>query len=288
MEKRIKKPPVKLEQRREWLRRSEMGESVPKIADTDDFDVRTVRKHIELAKQEREVKEARATVLRNALERHYDDLRNFAEKLNSQVLGSGNAAPWHDGDLMEAAPWQDDDLMEAALRQHLPRSPIWSYLSRWQNLNQKAKERPRQLENMIEEAVKADRRLTPLVTAGLDEVIPGVIGVLAFQVEQWSHGHKGLDLKDNLFTEPAGEGFVNLRYGPWQMGKMDSEHAKGYVEIVRDILEDLESNIRDWEVYSELEKIITEIGRLRRKLREELAVIRLRRIVPGRCKYCPL
>jgi len=69
---------------------------------------------------------------------------------------------------------------------------------------------------------------------------------------------------------------------------MDSEHATGYVEIVRDVLEDLESNIRGWEVYSELEKIITEIGRLRRKLREELAVIRLRRIVPGRCKYCPL
>ena len=277
MAKRIKKPSVRLEQRREWLRRSEMGESVPKIADSDDFDVRTVRKHIELAKQEREVKEARATVLRNALERHYDDLRKFAEALNSDILGVGN---------IPSSP--DDDFMEAALRQHLPRSPIWGYLSKRQNLRQRADEEQRKLEIVIDESVKADRRLTPLINDGLDGIVPGIVAVLVFEAKQWVRGNTGCSLKDSVVTESAGEGLVNPCFGFSHMGIMKVEHSESYVKIVHDVLEDLESRIRDWEDYRDLEKTIAEIGRLGGKLREELAVIRLRRIVPGRCKYCPL
>ena len=277
MAKRIKKPPVKLEQRREWLRRSEMDESVPKIADSDDFDVRTVRKHIELAKQEREVKEARAAVLRNALERHYDDLRKFAETLNSEILGVGN---------IPSSP--DDDFMEAALRQHLPRSPIWGYMLKWQNLRQRADEEQQKLEMVIEESVKTDHRLTPLINASLDGIVPGTISVLVAEAKQWSHGNTGYSLKDSLVKEPAGEELVNLRFGFSHIGIMEVEHSERYAKIVHDVIEDLESRIRDQEDYRNLEKTIAEIGRLGGKLREELAVIRLRRIVPGRCKYCPL
>jgi len=277
MAKRIKKPPVRLEQRREWLRRSEMGESVPKIADSDDFDVRTVRKHIELAKQEREVKEARAAVLRNALERHYDDLRKFAETLNSAILGASN---------IPSSP--DDDLMEAALRQHLPRSPIWGYMSKRQNLQQRADEEQQKLEIVIDESVKADRRLNPLINDGLDGIVPGIVAVLVAEAKQWAHGNTGYSLKDSLVTESAGKGLVNPRFGFSHMGIMGVEHSERCVKIVHDVLEDLESRLRDWEDYRNLEKTIAEIGRLGRKLREELAIVRLRRIVPGRCKYCPL
>jgi len=277
MAKRIKKPPVRLEQRREWLRRNEMGESVPKIADSDDFDVRTVRKHIELAKQEREVKEARAAVLRNALERHYDDLRKFAETLNSEILGASN---------IPSSP--DDDLMEAALRQHLPRSPIWGYMSKRQNLQQRADEEQQKLEIVIDESVKADRRLTPLINDGLDGIVPGIVAVLVAEAKQWTHGNTGYSLKDSLVTESAGEGLVNPCFGFSHMGIMEVEHSERCIKIVHDVLEDLESRLRDWEEYRNLEKTIAEIGRLDRKLREELAIVRLRRIVPGRCKYCPL
>jgi hypothetical protein len=278
MAKRTRKPPVKPEVRRDWLRRNEEdGESPPQIATTDGYDVRTVRKQIETVKQEREAREARSLVLRNALERHYDDLRNLAEKLNSRISGLDNVMP---------SP--DDDLLEAALRQHLPRSPIWSYMLKRQSLQQKSDEQLKNIESVIEQAAKADRRLTPLVTAGLNGVIHGIVTALVAQARQWSRGSMGLNLKDNLAVEPAGEGFVNLHWGMSQMGKMDKEHAEEYVKIVLEVLGDMESNLRDWEAYRDLEKTIAEIGRLGRKLREELAVIRLRRIVPGRCKYCPL
>ncbi len=277
MTKRIRKLLVKPEQRLEWFRRHEMGESVPKIADTDDFDVRTVRKHIELAKQEREVKEARAAVLRNALEQHYDDLRKFAEKVNSQISGAGSYTSS-----------SDDDFMEAALRQHLPRSPIWTLISRRQTLQQRADEEQQKLERAIEQLVKADKRLTPLTEAGLDGVIPGVVTVLVAEVKQWSQGNTKHTLRDSLVIEPAGEGLVNPRFGFSHMGPMGEKEAEDDMQIVRDVLGDMESSLRDSQEYHDLEKAIAEISRLGGKLREELAVIRLRRIVPGRCRYCPL
>ncbi|MBA7611805.1 hypothetical protein ES703_19036 [subsurface metagenome] len=80
------------------------------------------------------------------------------------------------------------------------------------------------------------------------------------------------------------EGFVNLRYGFSQMGKVKEEH----VRIIRDVLEDWELRIKQWEEYQKLEKSFTELRRVEKNLRDELAVITLRRIVPGRCKYCPL
>ncbi len=278
MVKRTKKPPIKPEVRRDWLRRNEEdGESPPQIAAKDKYDVRTVRKQIDLAKQERETREARSAVLRNALERHYDDLRKFAEKLNSEISGAGN---------VPASP--DDDFMEAALRQHLPPSPIWGYMSKRHNLQQRADEEQQKLEKVIEEAVKAEHRLTPLINAGLDGIVPGIVVVLIAEAKHWSRGNTGYSLKDSLVMEPAGEGLVNLRFGFAHMGIMKVEHSEKYAKIVRDVLGNLESRIRDWEDYRNLEKTITEIGRLGGKLREELAIIRLRRIVPGRCKYCPL
>jgi len=278
MVKRTRKPPVKPEVRRDWLRRNEeSGESPPQIAAKDRFDVRTVRKQIDMAKQEREVREARSTVLRNALERHHEDLRKFADGLNSEILG-----------LRDVPSSPDDDLMEAALRQHLPRSPIWTYISKRQTLQQRVDEQQQKLERAIEVLVKEDRRLTPLTDAGLKGIVPGVIAVLVAEAKQWSHGNTEHTLKDSLVMEPAGEGLVNPRFGFSHMGIMEVEHSERYVKIVHDVLEDLESRLRDWEDYRDLEKTIAEIGRLGGRLREELAVIRLRRIVPGRCKYCPL
>ena len=278
MAKRTRKPPIKPEVRRDWLRRNEEdGESPPQIAAKDKFDVRTVRKQIDLAKQEREAREARSVVLRNALERHYDDLRKFAEKLNSEISGAGN---------VPSSP--DDDLMEAALRQHLPRSPIWGYLSKRQNLQQRADEEQQKLETVIQETVKADHRLTPLINAGLDGIEPGTVAVLIAEAKQWSHGNTGHSLKDSLVIEPAGEGLVNPRFGFSRMGIMKLDESKRYTKIIYDVLGDLESRLKNCEDYRNLEKTVAEIGRLGRKLREELAVVRLKRIVPGRCKYCPL
>ena len=272
MAKRIKKPPITPEQRREWLKRHDQGEKPPKIADTDDVDVRTVRLHLNKALEEREIKEARTTVLRNALELHFADLCNYATRLDSEIR-----------DLRSISP-TTEDRMWASLRQHLPRSPVWRYLTRWDTLHQKISQIKPEIERKLEKEVKSDARLDPVVADGETAVIPGIVVVLAFQAEQWAQGFSGLKCDDDLIFEPAEEGFVNLRYGAWQMGKVKKEH----VATIREVLEDFESRLKNWEEYNDLEKSFTELKLLRQKLRDELAIIILRRIVPGKCKYCPL
>jgi hypothetical protein len=273
---RTRKPPVKPEQRRDWLRRNEEnGESPPEIAKGEAFDVRTVRKQIEMAKQEREGREARSLVLRNAMEQHYNDLRKYAEKLNLQIYGQ---------DITPSSP--DEEFIAAALHEHLPRSPIWDYLRKKENLEKIEKEQLVNTRNMIEAAALNDQSLNS-ISGRIDGLLPGIIEALVFQAQQWSHGKKGINPQDHLQSEPAGKGFLNLRYGKYHLGKVAEVPAE-YQEMLKTVLVKLESYLRDSEPYLNLEKTATEIERLNRKLREELAVIRLRRIVPGRCKFCPL
>ncbi len=278
MAKRIKKPLIRPELAREWLRRNEeTGESPPQIAAKDRYDVRTVRKQIELVKQEREVREARSIVLRNALERHYDDLRNIAEKLNSQVLELDN---------IRSSP--DDDFKETALRQHLPRSPIWSHMAKLEGLRSRREEQLQAVKSKVEQMTSTESRLTPLVNAGVNGVIPGIVLALTFEAGQWSHGWKGFNTNDNLIVELTGEGKVSPRYGAYHMGIMSEELFRKHEETLKKVLINLELKLRESEDYRDLEQTISEAGRLQGKLREELAVIRLRRIVPGRCKFCPI
>ncbi|MBN2543753.1 hypothetical protein JXI42_12880 [bacterium] len=278
MAKRIKKPPIRPEIRRNWLKRHEdEGESPPQIAEKDHYDVRTVRKQIELAKQEREVREARSIVLRDALEKHYEDLRKYAEKLNSQIIGTG-----------DSVYSLDDDFIESALRQHLPRSPLWAYLSKWQSLQQRVIEEQQKIEENISEVVKKEPRLKSLADSGFNDIVPGIVAVLDAEVKQWLNGNLDYTLKDSLIMEPVEKGLVNPRIGFSHMGLMDKEVATENMGIAQDVLADLETRVKVIQEYIDLEKTKAEIRRLRIKLREELAVIRLRRIVPGRCKYCPL
>jgi hypothetical protein len=274
---RTRKLSVQAEMRREWLRRNEEdGESPPQIAAKDMYDVRTVRKQIGLAKEERETREARAFVLRNALESHYDDLRRYAEFLDSQVLGTQH------GHLV-----QDSEFIETALRQHLPRSPIWGLLLRLERLRQESYEQMKGIEDVTIKAIEADSDLNVLAQTGLKGIAAAVSAIMNKQVSEWSQGNPGLDLNNNLNSEPAEGGLVSLRLGLTPMGQVKAEDAEECKETIGGFLQSLESRLRESEEYGNLEKTTADIERTRRKLREELAIIRLRRVVPGRCKYCP-
>ena len=88
---KAKKPAVTPEKRRDWLRRFEIeGESPPTIAKNDEFDVRTVRKQIEVARHERDIREAKLSVLKEAMVDHYKDLCKFVEDLRLEI---GNDNP---------------------------------------------------------------------------------------------------------------------------------------------------------------------------------------------------
>jgi hypothetical protein len=275
---RIKKPAIKPEQRLDWLRRCDDGESPPKIAENDKVDVRTVRKHIELAKQEREAKEARSVVLRNALELHYRDLCDCARKLGG-LPPEETTGTW--------TPYSE--YMRIALRQHLPRSPIWGYLNQRDSLQQRIAQLTEEAVKKIEEGVKSDSRLSTRLTDTELGPIYGIIDALKFQIKRWAMGERGgLNIEENLISERAEEGFVNLHYGAFQLGKVAESRLQTVREVIRGVLQDWESRIKQFDEYQKLEKSFLELRRVEKNLNDEIAVITLRRVVPGRCRYCPL
>ena len=278
MGRRTQKPPIRVEQRRDWLKRvEEGGESPPDISEKDHFDLRTVRKQISLAKQEREEREAKVYILRNAMELHYSDMRQFLEKLNSKISGK---------DTITVGP--DDEFIEKALHQHLPRSPVWVYLKKLEMLKLKSDEQLKQIRDLMEKSVVDDSRLTPLIRGGLTEVVPVFTKNLATQAISWLKGSTELHLIGSLRLNNAPDGLMEFQINKDVIGRTGREHADKYKGILLNLNNDLESMLKESAEYHAFETTYADIKSLNGKLREELAILRLKRIVPGHCDYCPL
>lgn len=184
---------------------------------------------------------------------------NFAAKLAQPVLGLSE--PW---------PPQDD-YFRPALRQHLPRSPIWGYLNRREELQQQITQLKEAGGEKIERLVKINKRLNSDLTADENGVIAGLIAALNFQLEQWAMGNRGFIIAEDLHSEPGESGFVNIRYGFAQMGKA----PENIVPIIREVIQYMEKRLKDLEEFGKLEKAFTDLRRIEKNLRDEIAVITL-------------
>jgi hypothetical protein len=272
MAKRIKKPPVKPEKRREWLDRVEKGETPPQIAESDEFDVRTVRKHVELARMERDIQQARSAVLRDALESHYRDLLETARSIGSQVFAEASVSLEKEQPLM------------TGLRQHMPRSPLWENLRKWNRTLAESAELESVIRTNVQKEIEADGRLNGIVSQGANGVIPAAVDVLVHQVKEWARGREGLKIDSDIHLEKVTEDRVRMRYGFSHFGEIEKSH----VETIKAVLIDFESELKNWPEYIELERLYNRLARLKQGISAILTVVLLRRIVPGKCKYCPL
>ena len=187
MKKRIKKS-VTPELRQGWLSRYEAGETPPKIADSDHFNVRTVRKHVDLARQERDSREARSAVLRGALEQHYHDMYELAQEMESNIIT---------GRPVSMDPQEDRRI--SALRQHLPRSPLWNNIPKWNRTIEEINELAKSMKDRIETELKQDEQVLGIDSQIRDRFISGLIAALNSQVDQWVTGSPGLDLDIHIY-----------------------------------------------------------------------------------------
>jgi hypothetical protein len=270
MTRRTRKPPIKPEKRLEWVKRVEQGETPPHIAEADHVDVRTVRKHVELARMERDIQEARSSVLRNALEGHYRDLLEIAQDIQTRIS-------------QRAAVSMEQPLI-LGLRQHMPRSPLWENLRKWNQTLRELAELENALPQKVRDGIEEDGRLGGIVSHDENEVIPAAVDVLVHQMRQWVISSKGLLLERNFRLEKASEGRVRVIYGFSHFGEIDESQAL----IIKNVIADFELKLKQWPEYLEMEKLVNRLSRSGNAIREPVTVILLRRIVPGRCKYCPL
>jgi len=272
MNKRTRKPIVKEDTRREWLRRFESGESLEDIAKKESFDIRTVKRQVDKAEEERAGKEARQAVLRDALHDHFKDMVDLVEKVMEFI--NAKAA-------VSLEP-EKEKLLDG-LRQHLPRSPIFKYLNRWEHLQKGKAEINRKISGRL-----LDIKL--LLKLGGDDIkdlskenYSSLRDIFNHQIECWSRGVKALDVLRDFVMKDTGK-LVDVNYGRYNIGMISKDTGNR----LKNAISKLEMKMQKWEEVKELGELYIEETRLRNKLLDELQVIKLRRVVPGRCRYCPI
>jgi hypothetical protein len=212
------------------------------------------------------------------MERQYDDQRRYVEYLDAQLSDHGRVP----------VP-ADAEFLEAALRQHLPRSPIWNYRVRLQELSRRQSEVTEAMKPTLTKAFRADARLRPVLAGdNLDWMDRGLVDILVHNALSLAQGGLGTNLAGSLEVQSGKRGRSELLVARHIVGEWNEAAAEEYRQTLVRVIEDLEAKLKASQAYSDLEKIAAETSRVRRKLKEELAVIRLRRIVPGHCKFCPL
>lgn len=271
MARPFKKLSVTPEMRRKWLQRHDGGESPPQIARGEGYDVRTVRKQLELARQERESRETRSLVLRDAMEAHYADLCKRAAQIESALNRNS----------LETIAMTDRICV--ALREHLPRALLWKYLKQWNDLKEAAQRLRSDIKTKLDKQISSNSKLAGAFSGGTIHT-ESLVGAMMHQVDMWSLGIAGLNVQENLRTEPVEEGQVVFRYGAWSVGTGAAEQLVG----VRDAIARIERKIAKLDELQELTEKLKQIALMIPDIQEEVATITLKRVVPGRCKYCPI
>jgi uncharacterized protein (UPF0335 family) len=268
MPKRKKKPLVKPIMRRDWFRRfEEEGQPAADIAKADGYDVRTVRKQIELARQEREGREARFVVLRQALVKHYLDLISFVEKLDSGMI--------HSSLPMELK----SERMWVALHEHLPRFPLWKMIDKMERLNDEVQDIYNRAGQRLREKIAKESTFALISRPGGPGLyINPLIGAMNYHL-QANPPCALLELK----TSNIGEGLVGIDY----IGSCAAV-PPDQVSEAKEFILGLMSQVCQWPEYEELKRTLAERARIIEAAREELATIILRRVISGRCRYCPV
>ena len=273
MAKRKKKPAVRPELARQWLRRyEEDGESPPQIAQADGYDVRTVRKQLEIIRQEREIRQARQLVLRQALEKHYVDICAFAEKLRAEITSLTPSVLSHS---------VKDDPMWRALRQHLPRSPLWKDIEKMERLAEAFGHPLDRIKDRVRRESISRTSLEFISSADETGLADGLPESVAFHVQALARGERGLEDIGYIST-PIKNG-VAIKHGAFGIALVPEDRAEEVEAVSRRLLKEA----IEWPDYDELHRLTQDFLRVRQSLKDELTTLVLRRVVPGKCDYCP-
>lgn len=270
MATRKRESDIPKDERREWLRQhEEMGRSLAAIAKDSKHDRRTVKRQVEAEAQDRERREAKSLVLRKAMEDHYKDLCKLAGKIDESLIGLSR------GDVEADPLWK-------ALHEHLDRAALWKNYERWKKLGEDL----RDIERNIHDKAKAMVQQSPfgyIEVPGHEGFGPGLVMVIIDETEAAGRGNRGWDLDKGLIDGPLSEGIRRLELGGKAIGYTPADRVEEAKALVRTMM----SKAKKWKEIDERRQLLAQKERSRSELHEDLLLITLKRVVPGKCRYCP-
>lgn len=268
-----RKPAVDPGKRREWLRLyEEEGWTPPQIAKKDHYDVRTVRQYLETESQEKQRKQATLMVYRDALQAHYADLSKLATDVDASVKN---------GESVTFSP--ETNPIVIALREHTRRTRLWAKIDGWNAHLLKISEFESSMRTQIRKAVEKDPQIRGLPVSNSEALLESLADVLAVQVGKKARDFMPLTINVNFIFEPGEGNLVIPRYGAFRFGQMIPESA----EILKNIINKYESKMLKSETMAEVVQFFKEKEKLSSNLSEDLSYIIHRRVVTGKCRYCP-
>ena len=229
-----------------------------------------MRKQIALAQEQLELDEARAHVLRNALERHYEDLCRFANGLKPAFYlpTSFGSNP---GGLTE---YLEQDPLLAALQDHLPRSALWKHINTWDEASQAYGIYVQALKERIWREMTASPVFTEVTSIlDMDQLRKAVEDDFGYHMLALLRGEKGLG-STGAHKEVTGIMFRRVEL----LGLPDDQRAW---------IAGLLAEAQTWEEFHTLMQAVERLEQTRKAILAELGTIILRRVLPGRCRYCP-
>ena len=267
-----KRGKVTLVERRRWLKQYEEGVTIDRLSSDSGRTQRTVTEQLKQARSDSQHDQVQLDLIQEGYREHYRDLLGLAER-----LAEGSNSP-HRGAVLGTGDHDDprERLLYQALRSHTPGSSIWTAVKRWEE----------DATGMAEEIDRLETRATKLVskdTADFPEIsIAAFAGSLRHAV---SMAAQGLDPETMEYVPDRSGGSNQLRFGSYILSDsaLDVDRMAEIETIHRTFLKTLLAP----ESANRLRALRKSWVEAKAMIQEEVEILKLRKVLPGRCDLCP-
>ena len=264
----LQKPAVTLYERKRWLEQLENGKGITKISAESGRDIRVVKRHIEIAQEERGKAHAKHDFLLGRLEQHQTDLLDEVRRLQ-QVIGERTPTSLNPDDPIAQK-------IHEALKEHTKRLPlklllekyedtVVEYKQAWGNLNSKFNDKEAELKSVLSNKM---------------DWCPWSATVLE-DLESYALIDKPPAREYNIEKREGGLYQVSWGSSSLTVSSVPESETRTIIDCHKQLLSF--ANSFKSSIQKHLQKV-SEIGAL---IMEELDVYLIKRMVPGRCRYCP-
>ena len=285
-----------------WLERHDAGDGIETIAKAAKKDPRVVRKHVETAMRQRDIRTAHRRLIEDALRQHQEDLMLVVQELREVVQAAppevdvGDPGAVNKGLKLrssvayrDAAGYSQLELEIEAhrtwdlLRQHLSSDPLWDAIAKWRGaMLRDLNERLRLWDAVWEKAEhETDYRVQdpPEDIPYLTRFYPRLI------YHEVAHRLLGMDstLVQEWAFEAEADGSVRFEMGAH---KVVVAKAPGDEKHCTDTLLRLIDERIEWSEAEEFRQAYEEAARVAQKARAILEDIQLLHFIPGQCATC--
>ena len=254
--------------RQQWLEEHDHGKRLDVIAREAQRGERTVQTHIARARQERDQREIRSGLLRDAYRQHYSDLIGVAREIQ------GRAAKAETSSLLAFSNRRGRLLLQA-LQEHLSKARLWMSCKRWDTCADQY------ADIAAESRAQLAKRLPSQLPEPADLIGEGWLESLWFAMRETARGNS---LGHMQYRCMPSEGDP-LTWGTYGLARHVTD------DQVRAAIADLHTRaieaVTRHERLVDLRGVLQHWQRAREDIDEDVEILQLQYLLPGECLLCP-